>query len=75
MFASKTTIEGWRLTVTTLLDLIHELFDNGYPMVFNRKLNRDPIEVSSLRIVSFVLTTINFFFSKNIREHLDKCAT
>ena len=28
MFASKTTIEGWRLTVTTLLDSIPELFDN-----------------------------------------------
>lgn len=46
MFASKTTIEGWRLTVKTLLDLIPELFDSGYKMVYTGKLNQDPIEVS-----------------------------
>ena len=47
MFASQTTMEGWRLTITSLLELIPELlFKCGYKMVFTGKFNQDPVEVS-----------------------------
>ncbi len=51
MFASQTTMEGWRLTITSLLSLIEDLFDCNYKMVFTGKFNQDPVEVIKVVVV------------------------
>ena len=45
LFASQTTMEGWRLTIKSMIDLIEELFDCGYKFVMTAMFNQDIIEV------------------------------
>ena len=50
MFASQTTMEGWRLTIKSMIDLIEELFDHGYKFVLTAMCNQDIIEVSLFQL-------------------------
>ncbi|KAK4006244.1 hypothetical protein OUZ56_011400 [Daphnia magna] len=44
MFASITTIRGWRLSVRSAIALIEEQFNAGFDFVLTGKWNQDPLE-------------------------------
>ncbi|KAK4006226.1 hypothetical protein OUZ56_011382 [Daphnia magna] len=44
-FLSQTTIEALRLTLTSIIDLTNDLFDDNYTFVLTGKFNQDCIEV------------------------------
>lgn len=49
-FASQTTLEGWRLSISSCIDLTEELLfpqdpEEKYTFVLSGKWNQDPIEV------------------------------
>lgn len=46
MFASQTTMEGWRLSIKSMVSLIEELSDFGYDYVLTGSWNQDPLEVA-----------------------------
>lgn len=45
MFASKTTMEGWRMTIKSAIDLTEECFIASYGCVLSGKWNQDSLEV------------------------------
>ena len=45
MFASPITMDGWRMTVTSIIALIEECFGAGYRYALTGKWNQDPLEV------------------------------
>lgn len=45
MFASITTIRGWRLSDRSAIALIEEQFNAGFDFVLTGKWNQDPLEV------------------------------
>jgi len=51
MFASQTTIESWRLSITSAIALTEELFSAGYSYVLTGKWNQDNLEVISTKIL------------------------
>ncbi|KAI9563207.1 hypothetical protein GHT06_010665 [Daphnia sinensis] len=44
MFASQTTMEGWRMTIKSAIDLTEECFNAGYGCVLSGKWNQDALE-------------------------------
>lgn len=45
MFVSSKTLEGWRLSVRSTIDLVEELFNADYSVVLSAKWNQDALEV------------------------------
>lgn len=50
MFASRQTTESLGVTLSSVLDIIDELYNNGVPYVLTVKLNQDPLEVTDTPI-------------------------
>lgn len=45
MFASMTTIRGWRISIKSTIELVDELFVHNYRYVLTEKFNQHHIEV------------------------------
>ncbi len=46
MFLSDVTLEGWRISVKSVIMLTEEMFNAGYNEVLSGKFNQDLVEVS-----------------------------
>lgn len=45
MFASLTTIRGWRMSITSSIAIIEQQLKDGYSVILTGKLNQDALEV------------------------------
>lgn len=48
MFASTTTIRGWRTSIKSTIGIVEDLFAENYSFVLTGKFNQDALEVSIL---------------------------
>lgn len=58
MFASTTTIRGWRTSIKSAISIIEDLFIENYSFVLTGKFNQDALEVPMLlcyKYLSYVL--------------------
>lgn len=60
MFLSQTTLEGWRITFHSIIELTEELLNAGFITVLTGKFNQNTLEVN-------IFTIICYFFNYIIR--------
>lgn len=57
MFASTTTIRGWRTSIQSTIAITEELFSKNYGFVLTGKFNQDALEVTIIKY--HIVDTIN----------------